>query len=501
MIRRVGGTQHNYRPTYGHRLDYHRNYARARSGGAGPISGGIGGIRAFFAAVFSFITILAAIIVHFMDKLFPGRAESRRAVKHKGKHAVQSEAPAPAAAEGFPFFHKQASRELIADEPATFRGALVNRAGARREPFTVIDGGFALRTGLVVLAILLIITTGVLISSINIMASANTVTLDDGINPITVSSRAATVGQLMDEYGIYLGEGDIVYPARTSELQEDTRIQIRRAMSIDVLADGTLKTLRIQAGTVRDALAVEGIAVGEEDIVTPSLNTKLAPGMSIGITRVKTETLTQTERIHFREIVQEDKTLMLGTRETSQKGKEGSKELEIEVVYHNGEEISRDIIGERIVDAPVHRIVKEGTKTAAPKPAATAKPKASPAKAAEGKKAPSKKTQITKYAVVTDGKRYDIKDTDHFTVTAYTHTGRKTSTGTWPKVGTIAVDPDVIPYGTYLYIDGYGIGRAADTGVSGKHIDLFFETYEECIQYGRKRNVKVYILNRPTAAD
>jgi 3D (Asp-Asp-Asp) domain-containing protein len=48
--------------------------------------------------------------------------------------------------------------------------------------------------------------------------------------------------------------------------------------------------------------------------------------------------------------------------------------------------------------------------------------------------------------------------------TAYTWTGNKTATGTWPKVGTIAVDPEVIPMGTRLYVEGYGWGIAADTG-------------------------------------
>jgi len=42
--------------------------------------------------------------------------------------------------------------------------------------------------------------------------------------------------------------------------------------------------------------------------------------------------------------------------------------------------------------------------------------------------------------------------------TAYTHTGYRTATGTWPSRGTIAVDPEVIPLGTRLYVDGYGEG-------------------------------------------
>lgn len=79
-----------------------------------------------------------------------------------------------------------------------------------------------------------------------------------------------------------------------------------------------------------------------------------------------------------------------------------------------------------------------------------------------------------------------------FQSTAYTWTGNKTATGAWPEKGTIAVDPDVIPLGTLLWVEGYGIGIATDTGgaIKGHIIDVFFPTKEECIQWGR-RDVRV----------
>jgi 3D (Asp-Asp-Asp) domain-containing protein len=80
--------------------------------------------------------------------------------------------------------------------------------------------------------------------------------------------------------------------------------------------------------------------------------------------------------------------------------------------------------------------------------------------------------------------------------TAYTHTGHRTCTGTYPEVGTIAVDPRVIPLGTKLYVDGYGFGTAQDTGgaIKGNIIDLFMETNQECIKWGN-RKVTVYIID------
>ena len=82
-----------------------------------------------------------------------------------------------------------------------------------------------------------------------------------------------------------------------------------------------------------------------------------------------------------------------------------------------------------------------------------------------------------------------------FEITAYTHTGNRTATGIWPKPGIVAVDPAVIPLGTKLHIPGYGTAIAHDTGedIKGYRLDVFFNTYNEAIDYGRKyKKVRVY---------
>lgn len=69
-------------------------------------------------------------------------------------------------------------------------------------------------------------------------------------------------------------------------------------------------------------------------------------------------------------------------------------------------------------------------------------------------------------------------------VTAYTHTGNRTATGKWPKVGMCAVDTSMFPYGTKLFIPGYGYAVAEDTGGfvewGGSQIDLFMNSESEC---------------------
>ncbi len=61
--------------------------------------------------------------------------------------------------------------------------------------------------------------------------------------------------------------------------------------------------------------------------------------------------------------------------------------------------------------------------------------------------------------------------------------------------GIVAVDPNVIPLRTRLYIEGYGEAIAADTGgaIKGNRIDLCFPDHQSALNFGIK-NVKVYIL-------
>ena len=74
--------------------------------------------------------------------------------------------------------------------------------------------------------------------------------------------------------------------------------------------------------------------------------------------------------------------------------------------------------------------------------------------------------------------------------------GKQTATGTTAKQGrTIAVDPDVIPYGSTVYIEGWGYYVAEDCGggVNGNHIDIYRDSHSACRNLGVK-NAKVYIV-------
>ncbi len=65
-----------------------------------------------------------------------------------------------------------------------------------------------------------------------------------------------------------------------------------------------------------------------------------------------------------------------------------------------------------------------------------------------------------------------------------------TAVGTKAKPGTIAADVSVYPFGTVLFIPGYGYGRVEDRGsaIKGGHIDLFFKSHKEALKWGKRRS-------------
>ena len=63
-----------------------------------------------------------------------------------------------------------------------------------------------------------------------------------------------------------------------------------------------------------------------------------------------------------------------------------------------------------------------------------------------------------------------------------------TASGIVAGAGTVAADPKVFKFGTRLEIPGYGIGRVEDVGgaIKGRHIDLWFPSHKEALDWGRR---------------
>jgi 3D (Asp-Asp-Asp) domain-containing protein len=70
-----------------------------------------------------------------------------------------------------------------------------------------------------------------------------------------------------------------------------------------------------------------------------------------------------------------------------------------------------------------------------------------------------------------------------------------TASGTRARPGTIAADTSIFPFGTMLYVPGYGYGRVEDRGrdIRGYHIDLYFHSHREALEWGSQiRDARVW---------
>ena len=172
-----------------------------------------------------------------------------------------------------------------------------------------------------------------------------------------------------------------------------------------------------------------------------------------------------------------------------QEGRDGERREVYEVIYQDGEETARQLID--VVDTPAEpTIIEKGTRANF---------------ANNGDEVSAINTNADGSGTITldNGQTLTFSSSRTMKGTAYTTGGKvgtRTASGTQVRVGVVAVDRSVMPLGTKVYVvsnDGsyvYGFAVAEDTGVRGNIIDLYMDTYNECIQFG-VRDCTVYILD------
>ncbi|MTI82089.1 MAG: hypothetical protein FH758_14710 [Firmicutes bacterium] len=140
-------------------------------------------------------------------------------------------------------------------------------------------------------------------------------------------------------------------------------------------------------------------------------------------------------------------------------------------------------------------VLEDKTENAEPVEQEGMEPKKNKSKSpAENLDSTEKKNQIAQQ-VSRSGETLRYEQEMDMLATAYTHTGNPTASGEWPEPGMVAVDPNVIPLGTRVYVEGYGYATALDTGsaIKGNRVDLFMDTKKEALRWG-VRKIKVYVL-------
>lgn len=232
--------------------------------------------------------------------------------------------------------------------------------------------------------------------------------------------------------------------------------------------DGEKRELLTQSPTVSEMLAEHKIVVGDDDRCTVALNTPIAEGMNLTITRVRSEVVTERTPIPFenKEVFSSD--LRVGIKAVKIPGKMGEKAITYRDYYKDGERTER---------------VKLDAKYTKPKPQLT--------------------VVGTRGMTLSSRSHFGGRRVMELVATGYGPSGNgrwgmTTAMGIRPRYGIVAVDPRLIRLGTRLYVEGYGYAWAMDTGsaIRGNRIDLFFPSDRDAHRVGRKK-VRVIVLSNP----
>lgn len=295
--------------------------------------------------------------------------------------------------------------------------------------------------------------------------------INDADGRHTIQTTGETVGEALFEAGIPLYLADGVSIDLNTPVTANLEVEIQRAFQVTISADGTTIETRTQGETIADALADAGIALMGLDYTIPAEDQPLQPDMHVRVVRVKEEVITETEPIPFETVYQADDTLELDQQVVTQEGQAGLQRTITRVRYEDGVEVSRSTDDVAVIRPPIDRIITHGTNVVI--------------RTVETPQGPRSYWRVLRLYATS----YHPAALGGDNVTA---------TGRTLAHGIVAADTTVLPFGTEVYIEGYGIGLVADTApprMGGMWIDLGYsdEDYQHWAGY-----VDVYVLTPVT---
>ena len=241
--------------------------------------------------------------------------------------------------------------------------------------------------------------------------------------------------------------------------------------------DGVPRMINTDVETVGDLMETLDDVISADYVLQGDISksTELTKNMVIDLTSITEKKTTKTETIAYDTEIRENPDLEEGKEKVLQEGEDGELSIITKENYNGAKLISSEVVGELVTKEAKNKIIERGTKKEELPIVELKKEPANVTVSAAGNN--SLNVVATGYTPGDPG------------CTGITYTGTKASRGT------IAVDPKVIPFGTKLYIPGYGYGVAADTGgaIKGNKIDLCYETRAEALNWGIK-NITVYVV-------
>lgn len=272
----------------------------------------------------------------------------------------------------------------------------------------------------------------------------------------TLWTTATTVGEALEQEGLVIYEGDLVQPALGSPLARGLTVTIERSKPV-VLGTATHNLrIRTRGATVADLLAEQGLVLVGLDRVDPALNTPLIDDLAVRVTRVQHAYEIEEEVTPFTAVWEPDPELEIDNQRLDQEGVNGITRHRYRIVLEDSKPISRTLEDTWLAQAPVTKVLKYGAKLVL-------------------------RTVDTPQGALTYWRKIRMYATSYSADEAGTPRDApwygRTRTGRKIQYGVAAVDPTIVRLGSKVFVPGYGVADAADTGsaVKGRWIDVAFD--------------------------
>ncbi len=298
---------------------------------------------------------------------------------------------------------------------------------------------------------------------------AVTLSLIEGDRVETISAAAANLGQALWGAGINLFAADRIWPALDSPLTEGIEVTLLRSRPVTITSNTNIISFRTAASTVGEAIVEAGLALQGLDFSLPAAEALIPADGQIRLVRVSEAVLIEETPLPFETVQQPLPEAELDTQQIVQPGVYGISARRVRVRYEDGLEISRQTESEWVAIQPQPRILGYGT-------------------------------NVVMHTVETADGVINYWRVLQFWATSYAPKfagGDTTASGQKVRQGLVGVDRNYVPFGTQMYVPGYGYAEAADTGgIIGRWIDLGYsdDDYVAWHQW-----VTVYFLWPPPA--
>lgn len=191
----------------------------------------------------------------------------------------------------------------------------------------------------------------------------------------TVWTTALTVEEVLADLG--MRGGVRASASRSAELGREV-LRLSTTKTVHLVADGEARDLTTSAATVGEVLREAGVTLGEHDEVSAPLDASAVDGLLVRVTRAETVVAQETVTQPFETVREDDPELPKGEEVVEVEGREGVRVVTYTAQVVGGVEVGRAMLAEVVVSEAQDALVKVGTKEAPAEPAVPAVPSGPP---------------------------------------------------------------------------------------------------------------------------